>query len=66
MCDVYGCFCGWALGAKNAQVTDESKNFEGPLERKKGEPSEPRSDRNEQSDEYACFSSFSRVEKVVF
>ena len=28
-------FVGGLLEAKNAQVTDESKNFEGPLERKK-------------------------------
>ena len=59
-------FVGGLLDAKNAQVTGESKNFEGPLERKKNEPSEPRSERNEQSDEHGCFSSFSGVEKVVF
>ena len=59
-------FVGGLLEAKNAQVTDESKNFEGPLEREKSEPSEPRSDRNEQSGEYGCFSSFFGVEKVVF
>ena len=59
-------FVGGLLDARSAQVTGESKNFEGPLERKKNEPSEPRSDRNEQSDENCCSSSFSRSKKCFF
>ena len=58
-------FVGGLLGAKNAQVMDESNNFKGPLEQKKNEPSEPRSERNEQSDEHGSFSCFSGVGKVV-
>ena len=59
-------FVGGLLDAKNAQVMGESKNFKGPLERKKSERSEPRSERNEQSDEHGSFSSFLGVEKEVF
>ena len=57
-------FVGGLLDAKNSQVTGESKNFKGLLERK-NEPSKPRSERIEQSDENASFSFFSGVVKVV-
>ena len=52
------------LDRKNAQVTSESKIFDGLIERSKTEPNEQRSDRNEQSDENNNFDFQSGVRKV--
>ena len=48
-------FAVGSLDRKNAHVTSESKIFDGLMDRKKTEPNEQRSDRNEQSDEHSHF-----------
>ena len=54
------------LEAKNARHSGESRFFKRPMERKKNEPNEQRSDRREQSEANGPISLRLGVKKVVF
>ena len=54
------------LEAKNARHSGESRFFKRPMERKKNEPNEQRSDTSEQSEVNGPFPLRLGVQKVVF
>ena len=47
-CDAYNYFCRAALEAKNAQVTNENANSNGPQKRQTSETNDQQSDKSEQ------------------